>query len=82
MYGGFCPGRLAAALSPPKHPTPKDPTPKHPTPNAQEQTSEFEPTLYTKDIDLDATIKIMYGHFCPGRLAAALSPPKHPTPKP
>jgi hypothetical protein len=23
----------------------------------------------------------MYGHFCPGRLAAALSPPKHPTPK-
>jgi hypothetical protein len=37
--------------------------------------------LYTKDIDLDATIKIMYGDSRPRRPAAASSPPKHPTPK-
>ena len=67
----------------PRDPTPNTqrPTPNAQTPNAQEKTSEYRLTYYTRVVELDATIIIMYYNFRPRRLAAALSRSEHPTPK-
>jgi hypothetical protein len=77
------PGGDPAARPNAQHPTPNTqrPTPNAQTPNAQEKTSEYRLTYYTRVVELDATIIIMYYNFRPRRLAAALSRSEHPTPK-